>query len=282
MRAQVAGMIGMVLLATVASAQNRPPLIRHDPPAVAVRGQPLIIRARVTDDRNAVRSVKLFYTASRDAAPFEIPMEASGGGVFIAVLAPHLLAGAEQFSYYIEATDDAELATETPWHTVRLQTVDASAPGAKADGERPRWVAPAAIGGVAVAVVGAALAASKSGGGGGSGEAPDPAGNYAGTAEIVVRDPGQPPVVNSRAVTIFIAADGRVVSDTLHAGGTVSGALTGSSFSMTAPVSEPGVTGQITYSGSVADNRIRGTIEGTRTTVAGEGTYSGYFTLQKQ
>jgi len=287
MRARMGWWLGLAALAAAggARAQNRPPIIQHEPPAVAIRGQPLIVRARVSDDHGAVRSVKLFYAVSRDAAPFEIPMEASGEGVFVAVIAPHLFAGIERFSYYIEAMDDAELASETPWHVVRLQTMDAGAPEAeKTEGGRPRWVLPAVIGGVAAAAVGVAAAASGGGGGGGDEDekASDPAGNYAGITEVVVRDPGVPAAVSTRDVTIFIAPDGRVVSENLHEGGSVIGQLSGASFSITAPVSEPGVTGRITYSGTVAENRIRGTIEGTRTTAAGEGTYSGYFTLQKQ
>jgi len=277
--------IGVVMLmafsAVRAAAQPRPPTIRHEPPAFAVRGQPLIVRALVTDTQKAIRAVRLFYAISRDAAPFEIPMEHSGDGHYIAVLPPHLFAGVEQFSYYIEATNAEEFAAETPWYTVRLRTLDASPTPQEATGRRPRWVAPAAIGGVALALAGAAIALANNDNGGSSPPA-DPSGTYSGPLELVVRDPGASPIVINREVILYIAPDGRVVSDTLHSGGTVSGQLTGASFSITAPVNEPGVTGQIVYTGTVSDQRIYGTVQGTRTTAAGEGTYSGYFTLQKR
>ena len=61
----------VVLLATStlhARAEERPPMIKHQAVTVAVQGQPIAVRATVTDDVD-VKTVTLNYTTSRDAAP---------------------------------------------------------------------------------------------------------------------------------------------------------------------------------------------------------------------
>ncbi len=276
--------LAAVIAATIpAGAQNRPPVIQHQPVALAVRGQPLIVRARVIDDRGAVKSVKLFYATSPDAAPFEIPMEASGGGVFIAAIPGHLLAGLESLSYYIEAADDQDNAAETPWHSVRVRAPEPQSAPPEGERERasPKWVVPALVAGGAAIVVGGALYAANSGGGSGGAPAPDLSGTYSGTVTLIVQDPEVPPNVSTRAASVTVAADGAVTSDSLLAGQTLTGRLSGSNFTLTADVAEEGVTGRILYRGTIVEGRILGSIEGTRTTAAGAGTYSGSFTLQR-
>lgn len=266
--------------AIAASAQNRPPVIEHQPVTIAVRGQPLIVRARVGSDRSALKSVQLFYSVSRDAAPFGLNMEPSGGGLFVGAIPPHLLAGVEQIAYYIEATDTQDNAAETPWHTVRIRAPQPgdSPPDA---GKRPKWVLPALVAGGAAIVVGGAVYAAGGGGGGGDAFPPDAPGIYSGTVTRVTQDPGLPPEVNSYAATLFIAADGGLSSDSLHPGTLLTGRLNGSRFTLTGAISEPGVTGQITFRGTVESGRIDGSIDGTRDTSAGSGAYSGSFTLRK-
>lgn len=275
-------MAAILWTAIPAGAQNRPPVIQHQPVAMAVRGQPLIVRARVIDDRGAVKSVKLFYAASADAAPFEIPMEASGGGVFIAVIPGHLLAGLESLSYYIEAADDQDNAAETPWHTVRVRIPEPPAAPPENEGANasPKWVVPALVAGGAAIVVGGALYAANRGGSD-SPPPPDVSGTYAGTLTLITQDPEAPSDVSTRAVSATVAADGAVTSDSFREGQTLTGRVSGSSFTLIADVIEEGVTGRIVYRGAIVENRILGTIEGSRTTAAGAGTYSGSFTLQR-
>ncbi len=266
--------------ASVASAQDRPPVIQHQPVTVAVRGQPLIVRARVTDDRNAVKSVKLFYSVSRDAAPFGLTMDPSGGGLFVVAIPAHLLAGADQIAYYIEATDAQDNAAETPWHTVRIRTPEPGEPTPDT-GKRPKWVVPTLVGSGAALVVGGAIYAAGSGGGGGDTIPPDAPGAYSGTVTRVTQDPETPPIVNSYAAALVIAADGSVSSDSLQPGVLLTGRLSGSRFTLTGAISEAGVSGQITFRGTVESGRVVGSIDGTRETAAGTGSYSGSFTLQK-
>lgn len=266
--------------AFAAPAQDRPPVIQHQPVTIAVRGQPLIVRARVSDDRGALKTVKLFYSASRDAAPFGLNMEPSGGGLFVGAIPPHLLAGVEQIAYYIEATDAQDNATETPWHTVRIRAPEPGDTPPDA-GKRPKWVMPALVAGGAAIVVGGALYAAGGGGGGGEAFPPDAPGIYSGTVTRVTQDPGLPPQVDSYAATLIIAADGSLSSDSLQPGILLTGRLNGSRFTLTGAISEAGATGQIAFRGTVESGRIDGSIDGTRETAAGAGTYSGSFTLQK-
>lgn len=255
-------------------------MIQHQPVTVAVRGQPLVVRARVSDDRNAIKSVRLLYTVSRDAAPFSLNMEATGGGLYVGAVPAHLLAGAEQVAYYIEATDAQDNAAETPWHTVRIRAPEPGEASAEVR-QRPKWVVPALVGGGAALVVGGAIYAANSGGGDGESIPPDAPGTYSGTVTRVIQDPESPPVVHSYAATLVITADGGLSSDSLQPGTLLTGRLSGSQFTLSGPVSEPGITGQITFRGTLESGRIVGSIEGTRETAAGAGSYSGSFTLQK-
>ena len=54
---------------------NQPPVIRHEPVTLAQDGQPLTVRAFVSDDSGQIRSVTLFYSTSRDAAPSRVAMD---------------------------------------------------------------------------------------------------------------------------------------------------------------------------------------------------------------
>ena len=112
---------------------NQPPVIRHEPVTLAQDGQPLTVRAFVSDDSGQIRSVTLFYSTSRDAAPSRVAMENSGAGSFFGTIPPTMLVGGKTIAYYIEALDMNSAATETPWYTIAVRGAgDTSTPAVNA------------------------------------------------------------------------------------------------------------------------------------------------------
>ena len=109
-----------------AEDQNRPPMIKHEPVTVAVRGQPITILANVTDDSGLVKSATLFYSASKDAAPFRSPMKSSGTSLYYGTIPAGVISSVNSISYYIEALDYVDATQETAWHTIAIK--DATAP----------------------------------------------------------------------------------------------------------------------------------------------------------
>ena len=85
-------MLGLaVVVATAGLTAAAETSIKHDPVRVALPGQSIAVRATILGA--PPRSVSLFFTPSRDVAPFRLPMRASGEGVY-AVTIPELnLAG---------------------------------------------------------------------------------------------------------------------------------------------------------------------------------------------
>ncbi|MCX7818120.1 MAG: hypothetical protein N2652_02770 [Kiritimatiellae bacterium] len=265
---------------TLAAAMVRAaPQIEHTPVTVGVKGEPLMIRAKVDGRGRAVRAVQLHYSTSRDAAPFAVPMQSTGAGVWVGTIPAGVLAVLDRVSYYISAEDDRGATAETPWVAVRLQ-----APSGEAARERPGWVTPALIGGgVALAAGGVAVWAANSGDGDGGGDVPGGApGTYVGTATRCQTLTGAAPTCETRPATIRIADDGTVSSSDLHPGVAMQTRLSGTGFVLTAPVRVPGTDGEVRYIGTLVGGRIVGSIEGS----AGSGTntvlYSGTFSAAKQ
>jgi hypothetical protein len=280
-----------LLLSQSAFAQNRAPAIDHSPVKLAVRGQNILFRAKVTDDANAVQSVTLFYSVSRDAAPYKVAMNPAGAGVYMGTVSADLTAGLQQLLYYIEAKDTLGAVDETPWYPVEIKAgTPVASPGpatrtTTAPGKESSWKKPALIAGGALAVGGAALAIMGGGGGdsggGGGGTATNAAGTYAGTASVYFQPPGGSLVSSTYPITIAISSKGVVTSDNLYEGAHLEGQLSGSSFQLVAPVNQADRNGEIRFIGMVNNNRIAGSVEGSATTPDGNGTYSGSFSAAK-
>jgi len=288
---------------------NRAPVIKHEPVSNAVKGQSLSIRALVSDDSPAIKSVTLFYTTSRDAAPFKIAMQSTGAHSYIGVIPSALIRNLNEISYYIEALDEQDLASETPWYNVKMQVPQQTAspamqtqaplvaqPAAGQVEEAKRdswsWKGPAIIAGGAAAVIGGALIAANShgsdsssddDGSSGTGGSITNAGTYTGNATKYLEMPGSTPSSQSYPITITVLSSGTLSTDTLHPGVHMESQLSGTEFQMSAAVSESNLTGQVTYIGTLLNNRITGSIAGTTTSSTGtNGTYSGIFSATKQ
>jgi hypothetical protein len=267
-----------------AAAANAPPAIRHQPVLVAVQGQAIAIKATVTDDKK-VKSVLLHYSTSKDVAPFGLRMQATGGDVYVCRIPANLLSRAQQVTYYIEATDEADATAESPWYTVSIQAPRAGggAP-AQPEEEGSSWTTPALIvGGVLLAGGGAALILANQSKGHHGDSAADYAGTYVGSVSTSLEFAGQSPTHSTHATTLTIQADGTVASGDLHPGQTLQGTLKGADFSLAATVSESNLVGQVSYAGTVSGDRISGSVGGTVSTPSGtNGTYYGSFYAVKQ
>lgn len=278
------------LLAIVAQG-NEPPQIRHQPVATAVRDQPLSVMARVTDDSGVVRAVTLFFALSRDAAPFRIPMKRADGDLYVGTIAPEVIGGAEQFLYYIEATDADEASSETPWYTVQVRTAPAGPPTARPPEqppsphrrERSPWLGVGLIAGGAAAVGAAAIVvANQDDDEDGNGQA-DYAGIYRGTSTECLTLTGQAPSCDTRAITINIDANGTVLSENLRPNRTLTGRLSGNGFVLVANLADEGTNlqGNVYYHGTILDKDIVGQISGTYQSPDSQGTYSGSFNARR-
>ena len=284
-------------LGAFAEEQNRPPTIRHEPVTVAVRGQPITILANITDDSGLVKSATLFYSASKDAAPFRSPMKSSGTSLYYGTIPSGVLSSVDSISYYIEALDHVDAAQETPWHTIAIKDTAAPAKGAEtqpapASSSEPQGgksgnhsaltVGAIAVG--AAAVVGGAVLLADSGGGGSSDDGGsadgDSAGTYVGSVTECSSLEGGSSSCNSHGILISITGAGVVESDSLREGVSLQGPLRGSEFTLIAQVT--GVsTGEVVYSGTVVDQRIIGSITGSSRSSEGLSVYSGTFTATK-
>jgi hypothetical protein len=243
-----------------------------------------------------VKSATLFYSASKDAAPFRSPMKSSGTSLYYGTIPAGVLSSVDSISYYIEALDHVDAAQETAWHTIAIKDatapvkaveprpVDASASQAQAgesSGPSALTVGAIAVGGAAV--VGGALLLADSGGGssgdGGSGDGAE-AGTYVGSVTECSSLAGTSSSCNSHSILISITDTGIVRSDSLREGVSLEGPLRGSEFALVAQLT--GVsTGEVVYSGTVVDQRIIGSITGSSQSSDGLSVYSGTFTATK-
>lgn len=300
------GWLGLGLLATAwvvpAMGQAKSLSLQHTPVSVAIRGQPFIVRAQVTAGAQAVKSVTLFYSTSRDAAPFGVAMQPAAGGLYIGSIPDNVLAGLEQLSYYIAAEDAVGATTETAWFMVRVKTPQpgdaaptrSGAVSGSETGERPGWVTPALVAGGVLLVGGAVAVAAGSGGGGGGGGSDDGgstnvttntvsnlSGKYVGSSTECEQMTGGSPSCSSHSIQISISSGGRVSSSTLRPGTALEGNLSGINFVLNAPVTGS-AAGEINYIGSVVEGRIVGSIEGSATASTGTVHYTGTFNAVKQ
>lgn len=258
------------------------PRIEHTPVTVGMRGQPLMIRARVVAQGPAVKSVTLHYSASRDAAPFAVPMQATTGEAYIGTIPAGIVGSVETLTYYLSAEDAVGATAETPWTTVRIQGTAGSA----VSSGRPGWVKPALIGGGVVLAAGAAAIiidqSGGSSGGGGGGIPADVPGTYRGSSTQCETLSGAPPVCDTRIFSVTIGTDGKVSSSSLRPGVTMETQLSGSSFVLSSRVKATGTDGEIRYAGNVSDGRLFGSIEGSSGSGTNAVVYTGAFSANKQ
>ncbi|MDZ4199035.1 MAG: hypothetical protein U1E27_07100 [Kiritimatiellia bacterium] len=272
--------LGMVCVAVRAGPSLK---IEHQPATLAMEGQPLLIRVKITDPAGAPRAVTLFYSVSRDAAPYRISMQPIGPSLFIGSVPGSAFSGVTRLSYYVEALDSDGVSTETPWYPVTVQPTNPSRNENSEGGadERPRWVKPAwIVGGAAVLVGGVVLASQSSGGS--SDSSTEEAGTYLGSATTCYQPPGGSTTCQSRSITIEVDTQGGIRTQTLREGVVLEGRLSGSSFILAASVQEPAATGEIQYVGTVVGGRLSGTIQGSVTTPSGVGIYSGAFSANRK
>ena len=283
-------------------AQNKAPQIVHTPVTAAVRGQGITLKAKVTDDSGRIEAVTLYYTLSKDAAPFDVVMKPVGLDLYLGTIEAGVLAGVNSLTYYIEAQDDLGATTETPWQMIEVRDpkkgADASTPATKIAPSKEEGGAtwPYVVGAAVVIGGGAALLASGGGGGGGGDSSSDgggsstnapgnaAAGTYGGSATTCTTPDNENPDCESHGMSIVIDSAGKVFSDSLREGDSMKGTLKGSDFTLTSEVndSDAQLTGEIVYNGTVlGNNRIVGTIGGSATSPTGSVTYSGSFTANK-
>ncbi|MEI6807700.1 MAG: hypothetical protein WCN95_03180 [bacterium] len=271
-----------------ALAKNAAPVIQHTPVTVALQGQSIIIKATVTDDVK-VKTVTLFYSTSKDVAPFRLEMQSAGQNMYICTVPDNLLEHATTLTYYIEAVDNADQSTETRWHNVSIQQAKAgSKPDIKAgQDDSSFWKTTALIGGGVVLAGGtAAIIAGNSGGT----SQPPPisttnvhAGTYIGSVTTQLEFPGESPATLAHGTTIVIDINGTVRSTDLYSTESLFSTLSGADFTLTANVSTTNLTGQINYYGTVNNGRITGSVGGQVLSTSGtNGTYYGNFYAVKQ
>lgn len=271
-----------------AVARNAAPVIQHTPVTVALQGQSMIIKATITDDVK-VKTVTLFYSTSKDVAPFRLEMQSAGQNIFICTVPDNLLEHATTLTYYIEAVDNADQSTETRWHNVSIQQAKVeSKPDIKVTAKDSSfWKTTALIGGGVVLAGGtAAIIAGSSGG------TPLPApipttnvnsGTYVGSVTTQLEFPGESPAAMAHGTTIIIDINGTVRSTNLHPGESLVSILNGSDFTLTANIHTTNITGEVNYYGTVNNGRITGSVGGQVLSVSGtNGTYYGNFYAIKQ
>ena len=296
-----------VLAFPLSGAENTAPVVKHQPVSVGVQGQPISVRATVSDD-TAVKAVTLFYSTSKDVAPFKLQMQAAGSGLYVCTIPANLISRAAQVSYYIEALDDIDTASETPWYVVKLQapgaTAATGAAGATGTGgtepeKKSSWKTPALIAGGTLLLAGGAYAISEysksdndddssstSTDTNGTSTTDNPyAGTYSGSMTRYLQFPDRT-TTESHSITITIGASGAVSTDTLQEDASMSDSLSSSSdntFSMSASVSESNYTGQVFYYGTIYDNgTIDGSIGGSvQTTTGTNATFDGSFSASR-
>lgn len=290
----------------VVGQEGEGPVIEHDPVRVAVRGQPISLLAKVTPRVGAVKSVTLNYTLSRHSAPLKIVMSPTGMDLYSGTIPSTYLQRADTLYYYIEAVGEAEKWTETTWQAVSVKDPKLAEPAADEDvqvirssrdqtpaGEEGRnWGTIALIAGGAAGIVGAAIALSGGGGGGGGGStgggdtttgAEDVAGTYSGNEIICSTPDGGSTTCETVAISLDISDSGSVSSESLAAGTSASGSLSGDRFSITVPASQvtPGADGDITFDGTVRSGNVAGSISGSATADGSMLSYSGTFTADR-
>lgn len=227
----------LLALALAAAPVCGAPAIVHDPIKVAVKGQPLGVRATVRDATARVEGVSLFYAASRGMTPFRVPLTSSGAGTWYGTIPGHMIGPGTQLFYYVQAENADGESRETEWQTVKVvesgvapeaipaaSTVAQQAqqqmagpaaaqpPAAPPKSGKSKYLLPAAIIVGGAAAVGGALAIASYNSGSSSGEEPNPAvaGNYGGSYDIcfhaaaTTNNPTPAPVCDAGLVNIYV------------------------------------------------------------------------------
>lgn len=96
------------------------PTISHDPVRVAVKGQPLGLRAVVRDAGGRVTAVSVYYAASRGMTPFRMDMNTAGAGIWYGSIPGHLIGPGDELLYYVHAENSEGETSETGWTTVKV------------------------------------------------------------------------------------------------------------------------------------------------------------------
>ncbi len=284
---------------------NAAPEIVHEPVAQGVRGQALTLKAKVTDDKNDVASVTMYYTLAKDAAPFKIPLKPAGLDFYIGTIEGGVLGDIASMSYYVEAQDGWGATRETPWYVVSFKDPkQVAAPPTTAVPLKPvggptgkstkdkDGIPLGIIAGGAVAVIGGALLLSDSGGGGGGddndggggGGSVTNAGTYAGTIITCQTVSGGTTTCDpTRSIEIVIDSQGTVFSDDLFPGQGLTGSLNGNSFLLSTPINDEvtGSTGEIRYEGAVFGNQISGRVTGSTQSPTSSSVYTGSFSASR-
>ena len=112
-----AGAASAILLAVAASAK---PVIVHDPVQVAVKGEPLGLRATVRDAGGRVSSVSVFYASSRGMTPFRRDLSTTGAGIWFGTIPGHLIGPGSNLFYYVHADNMEGESTDTEWVSVKV------------------------------------------------------------------------------------------------------------------------------------------------------------------
>lgn len=294
--------VGCWLAWSAGASANEPPTIRHQAIKAAVRGQPISVMARVTDEAGPVKYVTLFYSLSRDAAPFRVPMKASDADLYVGTIPPDLIADVDQILYYIEAMDSDEATSETAWNTIDIRSPSARpvveekpvvtpVTPASPPREKSSLLGVGLIAGGAVAVAGAAVLIANtddsSGGGGGDDDDEDYAGMYQGSVTECLALSGQPQTCDTWSMSVTVDSSGRVQSSNLREDKLLAGQMTGNKFLLVADLAggTNGVTGEIYYDGTVVDGELFGRITGSYAeggTNGVTGVYSGSFDGTRQ
>ena len=226
-------------------------------------------------------------------------MKPAGLDYYLGTIEAGVMTGIEGLSYYIEAQDRGGAVRETPWYAVQVTDAKSAASGGApipTPEVRKSHIPVALIAGGAVAVGGAALLVANSGGGGGdddgdsSGDETNSANNamgtYDGNVTVCFTTTGGVVNCDTRAATIVVDANGKVLSQNIQPGSSLVSSLSGSDFTLTAeiPADAEGGEGEIFFSGTVSGNRIVGSVSGSRSGADGstQGTYSGAFTTTKR
>ena len=299
--------VALMITPTLSHAQKAGALkINHTPVTWAVKGQALTLKARITGGVGGIDNVTLFYALFRDAAPFRVAMASSGMDTYVGTIDAGLLSGVENISYYIEAMDREGTVEETPWYDVKFKNPEVapvsrtgtnpyggSSPSPSNE-EGTSALTIGLIAGGAVAVAAGAYFISDSGssdsdgdggGGGGGGTTTTNAGNYAGNSTLCRTSPDQGTTCETTAATFVIDSAGKIFSDTLSPGRSLTGTVSGNEFSLVADLtgSVEGLTGTAVYTGTVlSGTRIVGTITGNYDIFGVPGTFSGTFSASRQ
>ena len=283
------------------------PTIAHEPIPVAVKGQPLGVRATVRDAAARVEAVSLFYASSRGMTPFRAAMSSSGAGIWYATVPGHMIGPGSQLFYYLQAENADGETAETDWHTVKVVEsgvapaaipaasavarqaqreavpatagAPASAPPPERSGKSKYLLPISVIAGGAVAIGGAiALADDNSGGGGGGGGGTVTNGNFGGNYRLLF-EPTSPSnaLASAEGLVNVYVTDGRVEIVGLWGSEILRTALSGQVFTASVAVPAQGAfpAAQLVVAGEFSGDACTAQVDGYSTDPLNPGSLRG-------